>query len=117
MNAYQPRTDDMQFVLSRVLNAPAQLQALPAFSEVDPELMQQVLDEAVVVDVRVERIIDITGEECVLEGFPEWINDPLRFVDMWCASHGYRDPTVDEIGFVECRRIEFRYIDAPGTML
>ena len=46
MNAYQPRTDDMQFVLSRVLNAPAQLQALPAFAEVDPELMQQVLDEA-----------------------------------------------------------------------
>ena len=46
MNAYQPRTDDMQFVLSRVLNAPAQLQALPAFAEVDPDLMQQVLDEA-----------------------------------------------------------------------
>jgi len=46
MNAYQPRTEDMQFVLSRVLNAPAQLQALPAFAEVDPDLMQQVLDEA-----------------------------------------------------------------------
>jgi len=46
MNAYHPRTDDMQFVLSRVLNAPAQLQALPAFAEVDPDLMQQVLDEA-----------------------------------------------------------------------
>jgi alkylation response protein AidB-like acyl-CoA dehydrogenase len=46
MNAYQPRTDDMQFVLSRVLNAPAQLQALPAFSELDADLMQQVLDEA-----------------------------------------------------------------------
>ena len=46
MNAYQPRTDDMQFVLSRVLNAPAQLQALSAFAEVDTELMQQVLDEA-----------------------------------------------------------------------
>ncbi len=46
MNAYQPRTDDMQFVLSRVLNAPAQLQALPAFAEVDAALMQQVLDEA-----------------------------------------------------------------------
>ena len=46
MNAYQPRTEDMQFVLSRVLNAPAQLQALPAFAEVDAELMQQVLDEA-----------------------------------------------------------------------
>ncbi len=46
MNAYQPRTDDMQFVLSRVLNAPAQLQTLPAFAEVDADLMQQVLDEA-----------------------------------------------------------------------
>jgi hypothetical protein len=46
MNTYQPRTDDMQFLLSRVLNAPAQLQALPAFAEVDAELMQQVLGEA-----------------------------------------------------------------------
>jgi len=46
MNAYTPRTDDMHFVLSRVLQAPAQLQALPAFGEVDPELVQQVLDEA-----------------------------------------------------------------------
>ena len=46
MNTYQPRTDDMQFVLSRVLNAPAQLQALPAFAEVDTDLMQQVLEEA-----------------------------------------------------------------------
>ena len=46
MSAYQPRTDEMHFVLSRVLNAPAQLQALPAFSEVDADLMQQVLEEA-----------------------------------------------------------------------
>ena len=46
MNAYQPRTEDMQFLLSRVLNAPAQLQALPAFTEVDEDLMQQVLSEA-----------------------------------------------------------------------
>ena len=46
MNAYQPRTDDMQFLLSRVLNAPAQLQALPAFAEADADLMQQVLEEA-----------------------------------------------------------------------
>jgi len=46
MNAYQPRTDEMHFVLSRVLNAPVQLQQLPAFGEVDRDLMQQVLDEA-----------------------------------------------------------------------
>ena len=46
MNAYQPRTDDMLMVLSRVLNAQGQLQALPAFAEVDADLMQQVLEEA-----------------------------------------------------------------------
>ncbi len=46
MNAYTPRTDEMHFVLSQVLGAPAQLQALPAFGEVDPDLMQQVLGEA-----------------------------------------------------------------------
>jgi len=46
MNAYTPRTQEMHFVLSRVLGAPAQLQRLPAFGEVDPDLMQQVLDEA-----------------------------------------------------------------------
>jgi hypothetical protein len=36
MNAYQPRTDDMAFILANVLQAPAQLQALSAFAEVDP---------------------------------------------------------------------------------
>ncbi|MFM8863874.1 MAG: acyl-CoA dehydrogenase family protein [Limnohabitans sp.] len=46
MNAYTPRTDEMHFVLSQVLGAPAQLQALPAFGEADPDLMQQVLVEA-----------------------------------------------------------------------
>jgi alkylation response protein AidB-like acyl-CoA dehydrogenase len=46
MTAYQARTDDMHFVLSRVLNAPTQLQALPTFAEVDAALIQQVLDEA-----------------------------------------------------------------------
>jgi alkylation response protein AidB-like acyl-CoA dehydrogenase len=46
MNAYQARTQDMHFVLSRVLQAPVHLQALPAFAEVDAELMEQVLEEA-----------------------------------------------------------------------
>jgi alkylation response protein AidB-like acyl-CoA dehydrogenase len=46
MNTYQPRTDDMAFILSEVLQAPAQLQALSTFAEVDPDLMRQVLDEA-----------------------------------------------------------------------
>ncbi len=46
MNTYTPRTEDMHFVLSRVLNAADQLQALPAFADVDADLMQQVLDES-----------------------------------------------------------------------
>ena len=46
MNSFQPRTDDMQFILQQVLQAPAQLQALPAHAEADEALMQQVLEEA-----------------------------------------------------------------------
>jgi alkylation response protein AidB-like acyl-CoA dehydrogenase len=46
MNAFQPRTADMQFILHQVLQAPAQLQALPAHAEADEALMQQVLEEA-----------------------------------------------------------------------
>ena len=46
LSAYQPRTDDMAFILSQVLRAPEQLQALPPFVEVDPDLMRQILDEA-----------------------------------------------------------------------
>ena len=43
---YQPRPADTRFLLFDVLNAPAVLQALPPFAEVDADLMQQVLDEA-----------------------------------------------------------------------
>jgi len=43
---YQPALSDIHFVLHEVLNAPAYLQALPNFTEVDADLMCQVLDEA-----------------------------------------------------------------------
>ncbi|MDP3203669.1 MAG: acyl-CoA dehydrogenase, partial [Hydrogenophaga sp.] len=46
MNAFQPRTDDMNFILCEVLRAPAQLQALTAHAEADEALMQQVVEEA-----------------------------------------------------------------------
>jgi len=46
MKHYQPRTADMAFVFTQVLNAPAQLGALAPFAEVDADLMQQVLDES-----------------------------------------------------------------------
>ncbi|MBK6594863.1 MAG: acyl-CoA dehydrogenase family protein [Burkholderiales bacterium] len=46
MNHYQPRTDDMAFILTQVLRAPEQLQALKAYAELDADLLRQVLDES-----------------------------------------------------------------------
>ena len=43
---YQPCTAEMRFLLEQVLAAPAQLQGLAAFAEVDRDLMDQVLQEA-----------------------------------------------------------------------
>ncbi|MDP2451451.1 MAG: acyl-CoA dehydrogenase family protein [Polaromonas sp.] len=43
---YQPRLDDIRFILHEVLDAPAQLQALAPFAGADAELMEQVLGEA-----------------------------------------------------------------------
>ncbi|ABD68021.1 acyl-CoA dehydrogenase-like [Rhodoferax ferrireducens T118] len=43
---YEPPLQDIQFILHEVLNAPACLQSLPTFAEVDADLMHQVLDEA-----------------------------------------------------------------------
>ena len=46
MSDYQPRLNDIQFILNQVLHAPERLAELPVFQEVDAELMAQVLDEA-----------------------------------------------------------------------
>lgn len=46
MSHYQPNIQDMQFVLTRVLNAPEQLKSLQIFEDLDSDLVQQVLNEA-----------------------------------------------------------------------
>ena len=46
MSHYTPNIQDMQFVLSNVLNAPDQLKSIQLFEDLDGELVQQVLDEA-----------------------------------------------------------------------
>ena len=43
---FQPTLDDIHFLGHEVLNAPAQLQPLPAFADSDAGLMRQVVDEA-----------------------------------------------------------------------
>jgi Acyl-CoA dehydrogenase N terminal len=46
MSDYQPRPGDIRFILKDVLGAPAFLQGLSAYAEVDGELMDQVLEES-----------------------------------------------------------------------
>ena len=46
MSDYQPRPADIEFILSKVLGAPAYLHSLSAYTHVDAGLMQQVLEES-----------------------------------------------------------------------
>ena len=45
MSHYQPRLDDVQFVLHNVLHAPERIAALAPYSEVDTDLINQILEE------------------------------------------------------------------------
>lgn len=81
---------------------------------------QVVICEVEVIDVRVEPLHHVTEYEVALEGLlaealaacdgipgatpAEW------FIGFWLAGHGYRS-TVAEAMSVECRRIEWRYLD------
>ena len=42
---YQPCLEDIQFILEKVLHVPQRIAELPAFAEVDADLINQVLDE------------------------------------------------------------------------
>ncbi len=66
---YQPRPDDIGFLLFDVLNAPETLQALPGLAEADPPLMKQVLEEAGRFVAEVVAPLNRTGDEagCTLE--------------------------------------------------
>jgi alkylation response protein AidB-like acyl-CoA dehydrogenase len=45
MSNYQPKLDDVQFVLHNVLHAPERIAALAPYGEVDADLMNQILEE------------------------------------------------------------------------
>jgi len=55
MSHYQPNIQDMQFVLSHVLNASDQLKSLPVFEELDDEHLEGLLTTVM------ERYLLITG--------------------------------------------------------
>ena len=60
---YQPRPDDVSFVLDTVLGAASRLRALPPFAEVDDALQAQVLDEAGKFVAEVIAPLNRTGDE------------------------------------------------------
>lgn len=59
-----------------------------------------------VVDVRNEHLDEITQEDVIREGFPDWT--PRDFVDFFRQAHGC---AYNEV----VRRIEFRYLDRDTT--
>lgn len=70
---------------------------------------QVVLAEVEIVSVRVEPIgLALRAGEVAAEGFGSW--EPAAFVRFWLDSHGY-GRLDGESWDVQCRRIEWRYID------
>jgi hypothetical protein len=73
---------------------------------------QVILAEVEVVAVRIEPLNLMTtaaaygAAEVIREGLPEM--SPGDFVDFWMTGHGYATAKPEH---VECRRIEWRYID------
>lgn len=93
---------------------------------------QVVLAEVEIVSVRVEPISLMSSDvrygrqEVALEGFAvdEW--DPVEWATWWCGHHGYSIPILPrswlpvdlgDLRGINCRRIEWRYIDAPEPQL
>ena len=72
---------------------------------------QVVVAEVEVVNVRVEPIEFIHAERhgTAKEGLGHMTGH--EFISFWCESHGYKNATYDDV--IDCRRIEWRYLDAP----
>ncbi len=74
---------------------------------------QVVLKEVEVTSVRVEPLHLIDEDECRREGFPNM--EPEEFAVWWAESHGHRWSTQNEFMAIKCRRIAWRYLDAPPS--
>ena len=89
MSPYQPRPQDMAFILSQVVRAPQQLQALSAFADTDEALLLQVLEESArfVGDVvaPLNRSGDETGVQFSLEDGRGRVTTPPGFRDAYQA--------------------------------
>jgi hypothetical protein len=72
---------------------------------------QVVLTEVEIVDNRVESILDVLDEPdaTAREGLP--MMSPGEFARFWLDGHGHRAVALPDADEVECRRIEWRYLD------
>lgn len=77
-----------------------------------PKGAQQVkLAQVEIVDVRVETLGMVTFEKWATkrEGLPAM--SAAEFIRFWCSGHGYPVLPFNEAMMIECRRIEWRYLD------
>lgn len=76
---------------------------------------QVVLTEVEVVSNSVERLGLVDGDEVRREGLAPMA--PEEFMRFWADSHGvsYADNHPMGLGAVQCRRIEWRYLDEEGS--
>lgn len=72
---------------------------------------QVILAEVEILDVRVEPITRLTFDELAAEGFAGTDWTPMTWGLWWARSHGYTHVDEMTIGLVDCRRIEWRYLD------
>lgn len=82
---------------------------------------QVVLAEVEIVSVRVEPILAVTVDEIRAEGFDPDEMSPVEWATWWAGHHGYSIPirphtweprNVSDLDGIECRRIEWRYLDS-----
>ena len=85
MSHYQPRLDDVQFILNDVLHAPERIAELPNFSEVDADLMTQVLDEAGKFIAEQIAPLNAVGDQVGAQFKAGQVTMPLGFKDAYQA--------------------------------
>ena len=85
MSDYQPQTQDMQWLLSAVLQGPAALTQLGAYAEVDADLMAQVLEEAGKFVGDVVAPLNRTGDEVGAQWRDGTVTMPPGFKDAYQA--------------------------------
>ena len=82
---HQPTLSDIHFILHEVLRAPASLQSLPNFAEVDADLMRQVLDEAGKFVGEVVAPLNRSGDEVGCQFSQGQVTTPPGFKEAYSA--------------------------------